>query len=95
MSYVLRARCKALAQLHHPCSPADAGAQLSTDSAHDSWTPAFAGERVGARGAFNQRHHPGEGRGPVGKVAMMERRPSFATSPSWAPASAGVGREVE
>ena len=36
MSHELRARCKALAQPHHPCSAADAGAQLSTDGAPDS-----------------------------------------------------------
>ncbi|RMB36822.1 hypothetical protein C8J47_0399 [Sphingomonas sp. PP-F2F-G114-C0414] len=34
--------------------------------------------------------HPGEGRGPSGKVVVTERHPPLATFPSWAPASAGV-----
>ncbi len=34
-------------------------------------------------------HHPGEGRGPVGEVAVTERGPGSSTSPNWAPASAG------
>ncbi len=39
----------------------------------------------------SKRCHPGEGRGPIGKVAVTERRPRLATLPNWAPASAGVG----
>ena len=34
-------------------------------------------------------HHPGEGRGPVGKVAVIKVRAQLATSPNWTPASAG------
>ncbi len=35
-------------------------------------------------------YHPGEGRGPIGKVVVTERSPALATSPNWAPAFAGV-----
>ena len=34
-------------------------------------------------------HHPGEGRGPIGEVAVTECSPQSSTSPNWAPASAG------
>ncbi len=34
-------------------------------------------------------HHPGEGRGPVGKAAVTPESPSPSTSPNWTPASAG------
>ncbi len=34
-------------------------------------------------------HHPGAGRGPVGKVAETTGSPSSSTSPNWTPASAG------
>ncbi|SFO06012.1 hypothetical protein SAMN05428984_1957 [Sphingomonas sp. OK281] len=34
-------------------------------------------------------HHPGEGRGPVGKVAITKDRARLATFPNWTPASAG------
>jgi len=40
---------------------------------------------------FASQYHPGEGRGPVGKVVITKRSPQLATSPNWAPASAGVG----
>jgi len=33
--------------------------------------------------------HPGEGRGPVGKVAVRTSSPSSSPSPNWTPASAG------
>jgi len=33
--------------------------------------------------------HPGEGRGPGGKVDVTMRGPQSATSPNWAPAFAG------
>ncbi len=36
------------------------------------------------------RYHPGEGRGPVGKVAVTGDRVKLATFPNWAPAFAGV-----
>ncbi|TCP98057.1 glycosyl transferase family 1 [Sphingomonas sp. PP-F2F-A104-K0414] len=38
--------------------------------------------------------HPGEGRGPVGKVAVTAFRLSLSPSPNWAPASAGEGNGV-
>jgi len=38
---------------------------------------------------LTESHHPGEGRGPVGEVAVTERNPSLPTSPNWTPASAG------
>ena len=37
-------------------------------------------------------NHPGEGRGPIGKVRVTKRGPQSAPSPNWAPASAGVVR---
>ena len=36
--------------------------------------------------------HPGGGRGPDGKVAIIAGCHPLATSPNWAPASAGVVR---
>ncbi len=39
---------------------------------------------------LNPSNHPGEGRGPVGKVAVTADSPSSSRSPNWAPASAGV-----
>jgi hypothetical protein len=35
-------------------------------------------------------HHPGEGRGSGGKADPTERCTSLPTSPTWAPAFAGV-----
>jgi len=35
-------------------------------------------------------HHPGGGRGPVGKVAITKRDPLLTPFPNWAPATAGV-----
>ena len=35
-------------------------------------------------------YHPGEGRGPIGKVAVMKRAPTLTTFTNWAPAFAGV-----
>jgi glycosyltransferase involved in cell wall biosynthesis len=35
-------------------------------------------------------HHPGGGRGPVGKVVVTKDSPSSSRSPNWAPAFAGV-----
>ncbi|NII59200.1 glycosyltransferase involved in cell wall biosynthesis [Sphingomonas aerolata] len=66
-------------------------------STSPNWTPAFAGEVKGgapdpaAHGgqAATPSHHPGEGRGPVGKVAVTPDSPSSSTSPNWTPASAG------
>ena len=34
--------------------------------------------------------HPGGGRGPIGMFRVISRKPSLATFPNWAPASAGV-----
>ncbi len=45
-------------------------------------------EKLGSAPA--DKHHPGEGRGPIGKVAVTEDSAQLATSPNWAPASAGV-----
>jgi glycosyltransferase involved in cell wall biosynthesis len=39
---------------------------------------------------LNLSHHPGEGRGPIGKVVVTADSPSSSTSSNWAPASAGV-----
>ncbi|WP_235516286.1 glycosyltransferase [Sphingomonas sp. Leaf226] len=39
--------------------------------------------------AATPSYHPGEGRGPVGKVAVTADSPSSSTSPNWTPASAG------
>ncbi|MBP2512843.1 glycosyltransferase involved in cell wall biosynthesis [Sphingomonas sp. PvP018] len=69
-------------------------------STSPNWTPASAGEVKGgatdpaAHGghAAPPSHHPGEGRGPVGKVAVIADSPSSSTSPNWTPASAGAGR---
>jgi glycosyltransferase involved in cell wall biosynthesis len=69
-------------------------------STSPNWTPASAGEVKGGAGgapdpaaqaeqAATPSHHPGEGRGPVGKVAVTPDSPSPSTSPNWAPASAG------
>ena len=38
----------------------------------------------------NQKHHPGEGRGAMGKAAVTARCPTSSPFPNWAPASAGV-----
>jgi len=39
---------------------------------------------------LHPHHHPGEGRGPIGKVAIIKRHPQLARSPNWTPAFAGV-----
>jgi glycosyltransferase involved in cell wall biosynthesis len=39
---------------------------------------------------LNLGHHPGGGRGPVGKVVVNTDSPSSSRSPNWAPAFAGV-----
>ena len=38
-----------------------------------------------------EKHHPGGGRGPIGKVDVTMRNAPSAASPNWAPAFAGVG----
>ncbi len=38
-------------------------------------------------------YHPGEGRGPIGKVVVTARGASSSPSPDWAPAFAGVEKE--
>jgi TolB protein len=35
-------------------------------------------------------HHPGGGRGPIGKVGVTKRCVQLAAFPNWAPACAGV-----
>ncbi len=66
-------------------------------STSPNWTPASTGEVKGRAGgpashagqAPTPSHHPGEGRGPVGKAAVTADSPSPSTSPNWTPASAG------
>ncbi len=42
-----------------------------------------------------ESYHPGEGRGPIGKVGVTEDCASLATLPNWAPAFVGVdGRTI-
>ncbi|MGA1797533.1 glycosyltransferase [Sphingomonas sp. 4RDLI-65] len=48
-----------------------------------------------AAGFANFGHHPGEGRGPIGEVAVTADSPSLSTSPDWAPASAGGEKEAQ
>jgi len=71
------------------------GRILAVENGIDSATFDPAG-KVGQAGKFGQAatppHHPGEGRGPVGKVAVTTDSPSPSTSPNWTPASA---REVK
>ncbi len=88
---------------HHPGEGRGPGGKVAvtTDSPSPStspnWTPAFAGEVKGGapdpaahRGQTETpSHHPGEGRGPVGKAAVTADSPSPSTSPNWTPASAG------
>ncbi len=45
---------------------------------------------VSTLGCSPTHDHPGEGRGPAGKVAVTARCPSLPPSPNWAPAFAGV-----
>ena len=42
-----------------------------------------------AGASIHQLHHPGGGRGPVGKVAATNGNAELATSPNWTPAFAG------
>jgi glycosyltransferase involved in cell wall biosynthesis len=88
---------------HHPGEGRGPGGKVAvtTDSPSPStspnWTPASAGEVKGratdpaAHGgqAATPSHHPGEGRGPVGKAAITADSPSPSTSPNWTPTSAG------
>ncbi len=72
-------------------------ADSPSPSTSPNWTPASAGEVKGgtpdsaAHGGqtATPSHHPGEGRGPVGKAAVTADSPSPSTSPNWTPASAG------
>ena len=59
------------------------------------WAPAFAGEQAREGDATATHYHPGEGRGPVGKVAVTRDCAQLATSPTWAPAFAGVAHCTE
>ena len=66
------------------------------------WAPAFAGEQWGSVlpqphaplcshcTCPEPPHHPGGGRGPIGKVVVTRDCAPLATSPNWAPAFAGV-----
>ncbi len=72
-------------------------ADSPSPSTSPNWTPASAGEVKGgtpdsaAHGGqtATPSHHPGEGRGPVGKAAVTADSPSPSTSPNWTPASPG------
>ncbi len=86
-----------------PVGKAAVTADSPSPSTSPNWTPASAGEVLGGAGgvtdpasqagqAATPFHHPGEGRGPVGKVAVTADDPSPATSPNWTPASAGAVR---
>ncbi|PTM46083.1 glycosyl transferase family 1 [Sphingomonas aerolata] len=71
------------------------GRILAVENGIDSATfdPAGQAGNAGKAGRAGQAappsHHPGEGRGPVGKVAVTTDSPSLSTSPNWTPASAG------
>ncbi len=57
------------------------------------WAPTFAGEQDAHDASGIARtpcHHPGEGRGPVGKVAVTADSAPLSPSLNWAPAFAGV-----
>ncbi len=69
------------------------GRILAVENGIDSATfdPAAQVEKAGqAEQTPTHTHHPGEGRGPVGKAAVTPDSPSPSTSPNWTPASAGV-----
>jgi len=57
--------------------------------AEKAWQARQAGQAGQAGQAAPPSHHPGEGRGPVGKVAVTPDSPSPSTSSNWTPASAG------
>jgi len=71
------------------------GRILAVENGIDSATFDPAGQvgKSGQAGKAGQAappsHHPGEGRGPVGKAAVTPDSPSPSTSPNWTPASAG------
>ena len=72
-----------------PCRLPDIDA-ASCDAAHNlSQSRVWGGVKKSAFAA-NHTHHPGEGRGPVGKVVVTADRPTLLPSPNWAPAFAGV-----
>ena len=73
----------------HAAASKRSDAMFPREGGDPVWAPAFAGEQGGASCTQNRQHHPGEGRGPVGEVAVTKRRPRLATSPNWAPAFAG------
>ncbi|VXD05512.1 Glycosyl transferase family 1 [Sphingomonas sp. T1] len=71
---------------------ATTGRILAVENGIDSATfdPAAQVEKAKEAGqATAPSYHPGEGRGPVGKVAVTPDSPSPSTSPNWTPASAG------
>ncbi len=84
-----------------PVGKAAVTADSPSPSTSPNWTPTSAGEVKGGAGgaidpaaqagqATTPSYHPGEGRGPVGKVAVTPDSPSSSTSPNWTPASAGA-----
>ena len=54
------------------------------------WVPAFAGTHALVWTALPKSFHPGEGRGPIGKVGMTTDSATLPPSPNWAPAFAGA-----
>ena len=91
--------------LERPTHPRGKAESLCPREGGDpGWAPAFAGEQATgamlgfyvarasgrARLPLHANHHPGEGRGPIGEVAITARCPRLARSPNWTPASARV-----
>ncbi len=65
------------------------GRILAVENGIDSATFDPAGKAGKSGQAATPSHHPGEGRGPVGKAAVTADSPSPSMSPNWTPASAG------
>ncbi len=68
------------------------GRILAVENGIDSATFDPAGKAGKSGQAATPSHHPGEGRGPVGKAAVTADSPSPSMSPNWTPASAGEVR---
>jgi len=65
------------------------GRILAVENGIDSATFDPAGKAGKSGQAATPSHHPGEGRGPVGKAAVTPDSPPPPTSLNWTPASAG------
>ena len=59
------------------------------------WAPAFAGEQGTVLDLNQPYHHPGEGRGPLGKRCQLRTALRYCHLPNWAPASAGVAPSLQ